>query len=59
VQLSREAWGTHDSFRGRAEHVVSGRAAHFETLEELLAFIQQVLARLREPDKAGEGNEKA
>ena len=25
----------------------------FETLDELLAFVQQVLARLREPDKAG------
>ena len=59
VQLSREARGTRDSFRGRAEHVVSGRAAHFETLDELLAFIRQALARLREPDKAGEGNEKA
>jgi hypothetical protein len=59
VQLSREAVGTYDSFRGRAEHVVSGRAVHFETLDELLAFIQRVLARLREPDKAGEGNKMA
>jgi hypothetical protein len=48
VQLSREVLGTHASFRGRAEHVVSGRATHFETVEELLAFIQQVLATLRE-----------
>jgi hypothetical protein len=47
VQLSREALGTRDSFRGRAEHVVSGRIAHFETVDELLAFIQQVLATLR------------
>ena len=59
VQLSGEAVGTHDSFCGRVEHVVSGRATHFETLEELSAFIQRVLARLREADKAGEGNEKA
>jgi hypothetical protein len=47
VQLSREALGTHDSFRGRAEHVVGGRTAHFETVDELLAFIQQVLATRR------------
>jgi hypothetical protein len=47
VQLSREALGTHNSFRGRAEHIVSGRIAHFETVDELLAFIQQVLATLR------------
>ena len=59
VQLSGEAVGTHDSFRGRVEHVVSGRATQFETLEELLAFIQRVLARLREPNKPDEGNEKA
>jgi hypothetical protein len=53
VQLSREALGTHASFRGRAEHVVSGRATHFETLDELLAFIQRVLAE-REPGQSAE-----
>jgi len=36
VQLSGEAVGTHDSFCGRVEHVVSGRVTQFETLEELL-----------------------
>ena len=29
---------------GRVEHVVSGQAAHFATLEELLAFMTRVLA---------------
>jgi len=48
VQLSREALGTRDSFRGRAEHVVSGRTTHFETVDELLAFIQRVLAGICE-----------
>ena len=52
VQLSHEALGTRDSFRGRGEHVVSGRAIHFETLDELLAFIQQVLAALRASRKS-------
>ena len=28
---------------GRVEHVVSGQAAHFASLEELLAFIARVL----------------
>jgi hypothetical protein len=59
VQLSREALGTHDSFSGRAEHVVSGRATHFETVDELLAFIQRVLARLRQSRESGEGSEEA
>ena len=29
---------------GRVEHVVSGQATHFGTLEELLAFMARVLA---------------
>jgi hypothetical protein len=47
VQLSSTATGTRASLSGRVEHVASGRAAHFETLDELLAFIRQVLATLR------------
>jgi len=54
VQLSREAAGTHASFRGRAEHVVSGHATHFETLEELLAFIQGELAGQRTSSDSAE-----
>jgi hypothetical protein len=30
---------------GRVEHVVSGQATHFASLEELLAFIVRVLAQ--------------
>jgi hypothetical protein len=59
VQLSDEALGTRESFRGRAEHVVSGRAIHFETLDELLAFIQRELARLPETCKSGAGSAEA
>jgi hypothetical protein len=33
---------------GRVEHVVSGQAADFQSLEVLLAFIAQVLAAERE-----------
>ncbi len=28
---------------GRVEHVVSGQAAHFQSVEELLAFLTRVL----------------
>jgi hypothetical protein len=59
VQLSRKALGTHNSFRGRAEHVVTGRATHFETVDELLAFMRSVLAELQEPDKSSGGNKQA
>jgi hypothetical protein len=32
---------------GRVEHVVSGQATHFHTLEELLAFLTQQLTTRR------------
>jgi len=32
---------------GRVEHVVSGQAAHFQSLEELLAFLTRVLMAVR------------
>ena len=36
---------------GRVEHVVSGQATHFASLEELLAFITRVLAKVRAPPR--------
>jgi hypothetical protein len=39
---------------GRVEHVVSGQATHFDSLQELLAFIAQVLAQGQDrPDTNG------
>lgn len=35
---------------GRIEHVVSGQATHFESLEALLAFITRVLMEVRHTD---------
>ena len=32
---------------GRVVHVVSGQTAHFDTLEDLLTFIDRVLRSLR------------
>jgi hypothetical protein len=34
---------------GRVEHVASGQSTHFASLEELLAFMGQVLAAVRAP----------
>jgi hypothetical protein len=34
---------------GRVEHVVSGQATHFHSLEELMAFICRVLAGVQAP----------
>jgi hypothetical protein len=34
---------------GRIEHVVSGRARHFESLEALLVFISLVLSEVQQP----------
>ena len=34
---------------GRVEHVASGQSTHFVSLEELLAFMGQVLTTVRAP----------
>ena len=46
VQLHATAVVTEGQLSGRAEHVLSGQAAHFHTLDELLAFMARVLAAL-------------
>lgn len=43
---------------GRVEHVVSGQATRFTSLEELLAFITQVLATVRAPPPGTLGNSR-
>jgi hypothetical protein len=48
IQLHDSGAARRDRWTGRVEHVVSGRAALFGSLDELLAFIEQVLARERE-----------
>jgi hypothetical protein len=46
VQFRAEAAVEPGSTLGRVEHVVSGQATHFHTLEELLVFMERVLAAL-------------
>jgi len=47
VQFRPETAVEHGRWVGRVEHVVSGQAAQFESLEELLAFIAAVLGNIR------------
>lgn len=50
VQLRWDADVEHGDFRGRVEHLVSMQAAHFESVEELTAFIAQVVAAQQADD---------
>jgi len=50
VQLHAEAQVEQGEFRGRVEHIVSMRATHFRSLEELVAFIVQVVTTPQEDD---------
>ena len=42
---------------GRVEHVVSGQATHFASLEELVAFIARVLTEVRTQPRRKPGGE--
>jgi hypothetical protein len=44
VQFSPETSPADGRLGGRAEHVHSGRSARFESLDQLLAFVGQVLS---------------
>ena len=46
VQVHATAAVAHGHLAGRVEHVLSGQAVHFHTLDDLLAFIARVLTRL-------------
>ncbi|MBI3799185.1 MAG: hypothetical protein HY268_19760 [Deltaproteobacteria bacterium] len=43
VQLSADIEVDRGHWAGRVEHIVSGQAAHLHSLEELLAFMTQML----------------
>jgi hypothetical protein len=44
VQFRTQPTGAPSRYDGRVEHLVSGQVARFHSLEELLAFMIQVLA---------------
>jgi hypothetical protein len=43
VQVHTDAMVEQGHVWGRVEHIVSGRATYFQTMEELVQFIEQVL----------------
>lgn len=47
VQFRTETDVAGGRLEGRVEHVVSGQATHFHSLEELLAFMGRVLKEVR------------
>ena len=50
VQLRGDADVEHGDFRGRVEHLVSMQATHFESVEELIAFIVRVVSTRQADD---------
>lgn len=48
MQFRAPATGASLSYAGRVEHLVSGQAARFHALEELLTFIVRVLTEVEE-----------
>lgn len=49
VQVRKGSGLTSEALRGRVEHLVSGQAAFFASLEELRAFMEQVLTAHGDP----------
>jgi hypothetical protein len=49
VQFTENTDVAHSQWAGRVEHVTSGQATRFQSREQLLAFVAQVLAALARP----------
>jgi hypothetical protein len=45
VQIHIDAHVEQGQWKGRVEHLVSGESEHFESLEELTAFLVQILTQ--------------
>lgn len=48
-QLSSKA--TPDHLEGRIEHVDSGKSGHFQSVEDAMCFVRQVLVDTEEPEE--------
>ena len=53
VQLRWDADVAHGDVRGRVEHLNSMQANHFESVEELVAFIACTIAAIQTDDEGG------
>jgi hypothetical protein len=51
VQFSSDADPTCERMLGRVEHVESGKRCHFNSLEELVGFMEEVLDALNQAPK--------
>jgi len=51
VQVHADAKVEHGQWQGRVEHLVSAQATHFQSSEELLAFIVKVLSEPEPPEE--------
>lgn len=51
VQLREGAALTAAAIHGRVEHIVSGRQAYFNSLDELRAFMEQVLTEVEREEE--------
>lgn len=51
IQLRWDAAVEQGDFRGRVEHLTSMQATHFESVEELTAFIARVVAAQQTDDE--------
>ena len=49
VQIRAQPGGMPLIWKGRVEHIVSGQVTHFNSLEELVAFMCRVLAEVSAP----------
>jgi hypothetical protein len=49
VQFRAQPTGAPLGCEGRVEHVISGQATYFQSLEELWAFMRRVLAGVQAP----------
>jgi hypothetical protein len=59
VQFRAETEVERGRCAGRVEHVVSGQATHFVSLEELLAFVARVLSEVRAQHRRNPGGGSA
>ena len=51
VQFGRETAVDTGRMAGRVEHVVSGKVARFQSLDELVVFMTEVLRAVAEPTR--------
>lgn len=52
VQFAADTTSAAEDMRGRIEHLVSGQAARFQSVEALLSFVATVLQDVAEAEKA-------